>query len=573
MSAHIAVVGMGFIFPSGMTSADAFWQALASGTDLVGPLPPQRHGPSAVPGYPNVAGFLDEVAAFDAGLFAMNGLEASYTDPQQRLLLQATWAALEDGGFSQTGLADTRTGVFIGAHGNDYLELAVRAGCEVNAYWNAGLNSAVLANRLSYFFNWRGPSVTLNTACSSSLEALAWAVDALRQERCELAVAGGVNLILTATVGAAAARAGMLSPSGRCRTFDRAADGFVRGEGVVVLLLKPLAKARADGDRIHAVIRAAETAHGGHAHSLTTPNLKNQCRLLVETYRRAGIDPAGISYIETHGTGTSLGDSIEVEALKEAFAAMMPGWQGPPFCGLGSIKTNMGHLESAAGLAGIVKVCLAMRQARLPKLLHFSETNPLIDLADSPFHLVRETMPWDGPAPRRAGVSSFGFGGSYAHVILEEPPPCEGAGPVAASALQLLPLSAHNAERLRILAGNLLSHLESPAGAGLALAAVAHTLQRRQSMAHRLAIVVADLEAFKRQLANFLADRPGEFILGTAARSKPRQTVPASDPNEAARAWVAGTPLDLNALYGTDRPPRVSLPHYPFSQKHYWLAQ
>ncbi len=570
-STAIAIVGMGFRLP-GADRPEQLWPLLRNGVDLVGEVPASRGDAFHHPEAPRYGAFLDDVAGFDAPFFGLKGLEACTTDPAQRLLLMSAWEAFEDAALDPTRLRGTQTGVFIGAHSDDYHELAVRGGFPINAYWNAGLNGSILANRISYFFDLLGPSLTINTACSSSLEALVWAVDSLRTGRCETALVGAANLVLLPTIGLGAARAGMLSPQGKCRSFDSSADGFVRGEGVVVLVLKPLDAALSEGYRLHGVIRGARSGHGGQATNLAAPNLKRQRDLICATYREAGIDAATVGYLEAHGTGTRLGDSVEVEALKEAFADLLGDRLGQAHCVLGSLKSSMGHLEAAAGLAGLVKLCLAMRHATLPPLVHFRELNPLIDLAGSPFLIEREAAVWlasDGQ-PRRAGLSGFGFGGSYAHVILEEPP---AAVPRAGtSERQLIPLSARDEERLLQVARRLLDWLQTGPDPSAPLAAIAETLRYgRAALNARLAIVCTTREELIEALQAYLAGSPLPHCHQGCARRKNLAPDPASvaDLDALARAFVTGAALDETLPSQRHRP--VDLPTYPFCLNRYWL--
>ena len=300
----------------------------------------------------------------------------------------------------------------------------------LDGYVATGNFFSILSNRLSYYFDFHGPSFTVDTACSSSLVAIHQAVRAIERGECDVALAGGVNVCWTAKRFIAFSAAGMLSKEGKCKTFDQSADGYVRGEGAAVLVLKPLAAAVRDGDPIHGVIRGSALNHGGKTSSLTVTNPNSQADLLVTAIREAGIEPQTIGYVETHGTGTSLGDPIEVLGLKLAFERLLredqTGRRPAGFCGIGSVKSNIGHLEAAAGIAGVVKVLLAMRHGRLPSTLHVRSVNPLLKLDDSPFYIVTENRAWEEPRsaggeplPRRAGVSSFGFGGAYAHLVLE----------------------------------------------------------------------------------------------------------------------------------------------------------
>ncbi|MBC7136737.1 MAG: hypothetical protein H5U25_13990, partial [Oceanibaculum nanhaiense] len=375
-------------------------------------------------GFPKRGGFLADIDRFDAGFFRISPVEAERLDPQQRLMLETAWRALEDAGYRPEELPRD-TGVFVGVTAQDYAALLRDHGVASDGYVATGNSLAMVANRLSHFFDLNGPSEAVDTACSSSLVALLRAADAVRTGRCGAALVGGVNLTLALDGFAGPHQAGMLSPEGRCKSFGAGADGYARGEGVVALLLKPLAEAERDGDRILGLLIGGAENHGGRAGSLTAPNAKAQADLVVRAMR--GIDPVSIGYIEAHGTGTALGDPVEANGLRLAYDTLTGGKATslPPIL-LGSVKSNIGHLEAAAGLAGVVKVLLAMRQGRLPASLHCAEANPHLDFAGSPFRLATQTQDWplrqdaQGNAlPRRAGVSSFGFGGSNAHVVLE----------------------------------------------------------------------------------------------------------------------------------------------------------
>jgi len=478
----IAIIGMDGRFPQSQT-LEAFWQHLVKGDNLVTEIPPERwdwrayYGdPQAEPNKTNViwGGFLDGVDLFDPLFFGISPREAELMDPQQRLFLEASWRCVEAAGYRPSALAGTRTGVFVGITNSGYRELIAQSGAAIDAYVATGAAPSMIANRVSYVLDLRGPSEPVDTACSSSLVALHRAVRSIQLGDCDMAIAGGVNVILSPLNYIYLSRAGVLSPTGRCSSFDRQADGFVRSEGVAAVLLKPLSRAIADGDQIHAVIRATAVNHGGHANSLTAPNTAAQADLLIDAYTRANVDPASVGYIEAHGTGTKLGDPVEINALKKAFATLYAQagrtQSETPTCGVGSVKTNAGHLEAAAGMAGLIKTILAIQHKTLPGNIHFREQNPYIDLEGSPFYIVRETQAWtavqdqaDDPLPRRAGISSFGFGGANAHIVLEEFPavdaPVDGGDDPEE---QIFVLSAKTPERLRAHARSLADHLHAP---------------------------------------------------------------------------------------------------------------
>ncbi|MGY4996982.1 SDR family NAD(P)-dependent oxidoreductase [Streptomyces sp. 900105245] len=425
----VAVIGMAGRLP-GSPDLDTFWRHLAAGDDLVGPVPPDRTDLLADPATAGLrGGFLADVADFDAAFFRISPTEARLMDPQHRLFLETVWRTFEDAGYRPEDLAGTSTGVFVGVATSDYGELIARSGAPNEAHMATGVARSLVANRISHLLDLRGPSETVDTACSSSLVALHRAVGAVASGECDEAVAGGVSLALSPGLFGVFDRSGMLSPAGRCRTFDKDADGYVRGEGVGAVLLKPLDRAEADGDRVLAVVRGSAVNHCGRSPSLTAPNPRAQADVVVRAHRAAGIAPGTVTYVETHGTGTRLGDPIEAEGLKDAFSRLYADAGEPvpsePHITLGSVKTNIGHLEAAAGIAGLLKVLLCMTHRTLPAHLHLREPNPFLKLDGTPFRIGTATAPWEGAKDEhgrvtwRAGVSSFGFGGTNAHVVLE----------------------------------------------------------------------------------------------------------------------------------------------------------
>nr|ASA76643.1 polyketide synthase [Pyxidicoccus sp. MCy9557] len=467
----IAIVGMAGRFP-GSPEVDAFWEHLLRGDDLVTEVPADRWDWRARFGDPardwdktrvKWGGFMSDVDKFDALFFGISPKEAEVMDPQQRLFLETAWKAIEDSGHRTSELWGSRTGVFVGMAATDYSSLLTREGAAFVPQSVTGTARSILPNRLSYLLNLRGPSEAMDTACSSALVALHRAVKALRGGECDLALVGGVHVMLDADLFVIADKGGLLSPDGRCKTFDAKANGYVRGEGVAVVVLKPLRRALADRDSILGVIRGAAVNHSGRSTSLTAPNPVAQAELMVQAWSEAKVDPATVTYVEAMGTGTALGDPIELNALKKAFAELYQRWgHAPartPHCGLGSVKTNIGHLEPASGMASLIKVLMAMRHGTLPATLHVEEVNPRIQLEGSPFYLNREVRPWarledaqGRPLPRRAGVNSFGYGGVNAHVVLEEYLPTPE--PVVPSTREegVLVLSARDAQRLRAYA-------------------------------------------------------------------------------------------------------------------------
>jgi acyl transferase domain-containing protein/acyl-CoA synthetase (AMP-forming)/AMP-acid ligase II/NADP-dependent 3-hydroxy acid dehydrogenase YdfG/acyl carrier protein len=508
----IAIIGMAGAMPDSPDLA-TFFRNLTDGRDLVSDVPSERWDYREYLGDAStqrnrtnvhVGGFLHDVALFDAKFFGISPKEATLMDPQQRLFLSAAWHAVEEAGYRASDLARFRTGLFVGVSANDYQELARDYDVEVDAYTATGIAHSVLANRVSFALNLPGPSEPVDTACSASLIAIHRAVESLQSGAADMMLAGGVNLILNARLYIAFSKAGMLSPDGHCRSFDRGANGYARAEGVGAVLLKRLSDAERDGDHIHAVIRGTATNHGGRASSLTAPNIAAQAELIETAHVRAGLDPATITYVEAHGTGTQLGDPVEISGLKRAFAALARrAGQAPTRehrCWLGSVKSNMGHAETAAGMAGLFKVVLAMQRGVIPGQLHFERLNPLIDLSDSPFAIVDENRAWDrlGDAegrsvPRRAGISSFGFGGANAHIVVEEYR-C-GAAPPPKAELALVPLSARTPLALQEMAQALLEFLEASAAEPSGEAASGLEARLREAVATELGVAASDLDA------------------------------------------------------------------------------
>ena len=393
-------------------------------------------------------------------------------DPQQRLFLECAWHTFESAGYGTARLSGSNTAVFVGASSFDYYELLLRTQVARTTHIGTGVSHAVIANRVSQHFNFKGASEAIDTACSSGLVALWRAVETLRRGESELALVGGVNVLASRTPFQVFADAGMLSPEGICRPFDARAAGYVRGEGVACVLVKRAADAVRDGDRIWAVIKGGAVRHNGRTNSLTAPNPDAQADVIVAAIANAGIDPLSIGYVEAHGTGTSLGDPIEVNGLKRAFRRLHADRgraEVAPHFTVGSVKAQIGHLEAAAGLAGLLKTVLALAHRAIPGSPYLTVVNPHIDLADACFRFSSETTPWGEPAvpgqPRRAGVSSFGFGGVNAHVVLEEGS-CSALRTSPSRGAHLFMLSAKTAEALRTRSSALATALATRTFAG-----------------------------------------------------------------------------------------------------------
>ncbi|HET9211255.1 MAG TPA: beta-ketoacyl synthase N-terminal-like domain-containing protein, partial [Thermoanaerobaculia bacterium] len=425
----IAIVGVACRFP-GSPDWRAFWQLLRDGVDATGTVPPDRWDAEAwydpdpqAPGKINTrrGAFLDRVDQFDPLFFGISPREACEMDPQQRLMLELSWEALEDAGIPPRSLAGSKTGVFVGAIGHDYAELHRLAGATVTSHTGPGTNLAIIANRVSYLLGLRGPSLTVDTACSASLVSVHLACQSLRAGECSVALAGGVNMILAPGFTVDLTKFGGLSGDGRCKAFDARADGFARGEGGGVVVLKPLSRALADGDPVWCLIRGGAVNNDGSSNGLTAPSPQAQVEVLTDAYARTGVDPRRVHYVEAHGTGTQLGDPIEARSL----AAVLCAGRDPerPLV-VGSAKTNIAHQEGAAGIAGLIKLALAIRHRQVPPSLHFETPNPDIPFEELRLRVQTALGPWPAPPdePAVGAVSSFGWGGTNCHLILEELP-------------------------------------------------------------------------------------------------------------------------------------------------------
>ena len=501
----IAIVGIGCRFPGGADGPEAFWSLLEGGRDAIRSLDERwaQVGAPISEGAPGWAGLLTEaIDGFDPGFFGISPREAAKMDPQQRLLLEVVWEAIEDAGLPAPELDKSRTGVFLGASTTDYADsVDLEPEPERDAYSVTGSMLSVAAGRIAYTLGLQGPCLTVDTACSSSLVATHLACRSLREQESDLALAGGVNLLLSPTTMEALARTQALSPDGRCRAFDAGANGFVRGEGCGVVVLKRLADAKRDGDRVWAVIRGSAVNQDGRSTGLTAPNVLAQEALLREALSNAGVDAEAIGFVETHGTGTSLGDPIEIEALRAVIGAARPA-DAP--CVLGALKTNVGHLEAAAGIAGLIKSALILAHAQIPRNLNFRTLNPRIRLEGTALALASTARPWPrGERPRCAGVSSFGLSGTNAHMILEEAPLAPASAsrsPQAEAQAELFVLSAKTEpardEQARRLCDHLLAHPELP------LDGLARSLAiSRTAMEHRLALAASSPEELRASLS------------------------------------------------------------------------
>ena len=517
----VAIVGMACRFPGGANDPDIFWRNLLEGRDSVTRIPADRwqadayYDPDpAAPGRMNslYGAFLDRVDLFDPAFFGISPREAARVDPQQRLFLEVAWEALEHAGQTMEGLAGSRTGVFAAVYQSDYSWLLLDDEEGIDAYMASGLSHAIVANRLSYFLDLRGPSLAVDTACSSSLVAFHMACESVRSGESEMAVAGGVNIMISATAALPIAKWGMMSPDGRCKTFDARANGFVRGEGCGVLVLKRLSDARRDGDRVLALCRGSAVNQDGRTNVLTAPNGLAQREVIDRALRAAGLQGSQIGYVEAHGTGTALGDPIEMEALVDALGRGRPADRP---CHIGSVKTNIGHLEAAAGVAGLIKAVQVLRHRTIPPNLHFQTLNTHISLDGVPFRLPLDAVPWtEETEPRKAGVSSFGFGGTNAHVILEEFVSAEAAGVVDDGRVRLFVASAPHAAALPAVAFAYRAELDAWRGESVGLADLCHSAAlRRTHFDHRLAIACSSIDELAAALDDYASGRTNPLAL------------------------------------------------------------
>lgn len=586
----IAIIGLAGRYPQA-ENINEFWENIKDGKNCITEIPKDRwdwreyyHEEKGKKGkiYAKYGGFLKEIDKFDSLFFKISPKEAEMLDPQERLFLETVYECIEDAGYTPGTLGDSRkVGVFVGVMNANYTMGAV--------YW-------AIANRVSYTFNFQGPSIAVDTACSSSLTAIHLAVESLRSGTCECAVAGGVNLIVDPFQYLKLTMMTMLSSGDRCKAFGEGGDGFVDGEGVGAILLKPLEKAIADGDQIYGVIKGSMVNAGGKTNGFTVPNPNAQFQLVAEAFQRAGVNAGTISYIEAHGTGTSLGDPIEISGLTRAFEQDTKKRQ---FCSIGSVKSNIGHLESAAGIAGVTKVLLQMKHRMLAPSLHSSKLNPNIDFIDSPFVVQQELEEWKRPVidgeevPRRAGISSFGAGGANAHVVIEEYIPESRVRPhiiVTPQDPAIIVLSAKEEEQLKDLVQRLLEEIRQGRYIDADLGNMAYTFQvGREAMEERLSLAAASVKELEGKLKGFLDGHAGN---GTVYRGQIKQNKGTLDVlmdeemqetiekwfqnkkyAKLTELWAKGLTFNWNRLYHGSKPCRISLPTYPFAKERHWLSE
>ncbi|HKX31325.1 MAG TPA: SDR family NAD(P)-dependent oxidoreductase, partial [Blastocatellia bacterium] len=612
----VAIIGLSGRYPQAATLGD-FWENLKAGRDCIGELPQGRwplegfydadartalkNGAS----YSKWGGFLEGFADFDPLFFGISPREAENIDPQERLFIESCWEVIEDAGYTRDSLQSRhqgRVGVYAGITktGFDLYGPPLWAQGE-DVFPHTSFSST--ANRVSYLFNFNGPSLPIDTMCAASLTAIHEACEHLKRDECELAIAGGVNLYLHPSNYVVLCAHHMLSVDGKCRSFGAGGNGFVPGEGVGTVLLKLLSKAEADGDHIYGIIRGTAINHGGKTHGYTVPSPNAQADLIAKAMAKAQIDPRAVSYIEAHGTGTELGDPIEVTGLTKAFNQKAPE-RLIQTCTIGSVKSNIGHCESAAGIAGVTKVLLQLKHRQLVPSLHSQTLNPNIDFSKTPFKVQQQLEPWNRPTivvdgiareyPRIAGISSFGAGGANAHVIIEEyleresPPP---AFIIDEHRPAIIVLSAQTEMQLKLQARNLISSIQNDYPGDSALPNIAYTLQvGREAMEERLAFAVSSVESLLARLQSFIDGTLAPHGIHRGSVKRDRESLSIFTAIEELQAvigrwveqyryktllglWVKGLDLDWNALYGERRPRRVSLPTYPFARERYWLPE
>jgi acyl transferase domain-containing protein/NADP-dependent 3-hydroxy acid dehydrogenase YdfG len=603
----IAIIGMSGRYPMA-DNITAFWENLKSGKDCISEIPEDRwdYHPFFSTDkdeqgkiYSKWGGFINHVDRFDARFFNISPREAELIDPQERLFLETAWHTIENAGYCKSNLWGKQIGVFVGVMWGEYQLFGPEAFIS-NYPMMPNSSYASIANRISYFFNFNGPSMALDTMCSSSITAIHQACHSLRMRESKMAIAGGVNVSIHPQKYLQLCQGRFASSNGKCGSFGEGGDGYVPGEGVGAVLLKPFSQAIADGDHIYAIIRGSSINHGGKTNGYTVPNPNAQATVISDVFKKTGIEPETISYIETHGTGTSLGDPIEFTGLLKAYTSVSHKKQ---YCPIGSVKSNIGHLESAAGIAALTKVILQMNHKQLVPSLHSNPLNPHIDFENSPFYVQQHLSQWPQPVvyennvkrniPRRAGISSFGAGGSNAHLILEEyVDPSETRNNHSAvisdfPQKRIIVLSAANETVLQAYAKALRDFLISEDSISNALDAIAYTLQHgRELLAERLAIIVSDTQSLAEKLTQFIQGETGidhlyrgnthstqtVFIEGRAGKEFIRILTEDRDLDKLAQLWVSGATIQWKFLDSSQKPNRIPLPSYPFERKRHWIG-
>ena len=590
----IAIIGISGKFPKS-DNVHEFWENLVNQKDLISEIPADRWDWREYYGDPNheknktnviYGGFMNSIYNFDPLFFGISPKEAEVMDPQQRLLLESVWNTFEDAGYKISDYSGTSVGVFIGVSTSDYSDLIKKRGIDNSPQVSTGNSHSILANRISYLFDFKGPSISIDTACSSALVSLHMAVEAIRKSECNLAIVGGVNVITSPSLYISFSKSGMLSQDGRCKTFDSRANGYARGEGIGTVLLKPLSHAINDKDQIYGVIRSTAVNHGGHSHSLTAPNPDAQADLIYKVWKNSKIDINTVGYIEAHGTGTSLGDPIEINGLKKAFSRLQDeeanGSVFNHYCGIGTVKSNIGHLESASGIAGLIKVLLALKHKVIPASINIESINPYIKLNDSPFYIVRETKEWEAfedeygkKIPRRAGVSSFGFGGVNAHIAIEEYN-VDSSKEYKYNILYCVPVSAKSHEALDEYVKKICDYLEHNPNTPLtALSYIFAT--GREEFEYRVAFVTDSINGIIEKMKKFLEKSYNDKWIYSGYCDKKYEDectfseITDDNITDIAKTWVNGSKIDWRSLFKGHKINKISFPTYPFEEYEYRL--
>jgi FkbH-like protein len=595
----VAIVGISGIFPNA-ENIEKFWSLLNNAACSITEIPPNRWEWKKYNSVDDQSGkwggFIADYDMFEPSFFNISPREATIMDPQHRLFLESAWCALEDAGITPSSLSDTETGVFVGVSTHDYESFVDEDKLEIDENYGIGLAQTMLSNRLSYFLNIHGPSMSIDTACSSSLVALHEAVKSIHAGECTQAIVGGVNLLLSPVQYSTLQKAGFLSNEGKCKTFCNTADGYVRGEGVCSIIIKPLKQALKDKNQIYAVIRGSAINHGGLANSLTAPNPNAQANLLIKAYKNANVDVNHISYIEAHGTGTKLGDPIEISGLKKAFNELNGGDSKEfNYCGIGSVKSNIGHMEAAAGMAGLIKVLLAIKHKTIPSTVNFKELNSYIELDNSPFYIVDKPTEWkrfkdasNNEIPRIAGISSFGFGGTNAHVVVQES--IEKSYTTIDGIERLFCISAKDKDTLKEYLKKFLEYLKrsnAEVDQNIQLAQIAYTLHvGREDMAERIAFTAKSVSELTDKIDDFISNNNTSSPAFYNSRNSDISRLFKNDIvkemiNKAlaehnilslAEIWSCGATIDWKILYANESLSICSLPTYAFQKKRYHIS-
>lgn len=577
----IAIIGMTGVFPEA-EDVEQFWTNLLEGRDSVREI--KRWDTNAfydpIPQTPNKSyckwgGLLDRIDLFDPLFFNLSPKQAELMEPRQRIFLQGAWNLIEDAGYSATELEGKKCGVFVGCEGStDYFDQINNEKADINVHYFLGNSNSVLASRISYHIDINGPTVTIDTACSSSLVAIHLACESIKSGDSDMAIAGGVAINTQYTGYILMSSMGAISPTGKCKAFDDSADGFIPGEGMGAILLKPLKAAIRDNDNIYGVIKGSGINQDGKTNGITAPSAASQVRLETQVYEKFGIDPSAIGYIEAHGTGTKLGDPIEFDALTTTFRRFT---QKKNYCGLGSVKTNIGHLGAAAGIAGVIKVLLALKYKTLPPSLHFEKPNDKINLQDSPFYVVTQPTQWYpvGTDKRMAAVSAFGHGGTNCHIVLEEAPTVQRDKIKFSSSQYLILVSAKSELSMQKKLMELSSWLVKQ-GQDKNLLDIQYTLAvGRSHFDIRSAFVITDKQDMIKSIMRLLENNPAPNY---ACSFLPNITsVEDNEPGfenlmQIASAYAQGNNFDWKQLFDDTCGVRIPMPTYPFDTESYWLT-